>query len=59
MRKRELTRKRGDFMMTREQITYDPASMEADAFIKHKEILNCLAWADAHRDDVALIDQTL
>ncbi|MDU5952553.1 MAG: [FeFe] hydrogenase H-cluster radical SAM maturase HydG [Clostridiales bacterium] len=46
-------------MMTREQITYDPASMEADAFINHQEILNCLAWADAHRDDVALIDQTL
>ncbi|MFP5527840.1 [FeFe] hydrogenase H-cluster radical SAM maturase HydG [Peptococcus simiae] len=41
------------------QVAYDVASKEAEAFINHEEILDCLAWADAHRDDEALIDATL
>lgn len=58
MRKLVLTQKRGVIEMTRE-VPYDVASKEAEAFINHAEILDCLAWADAHRDDEALIDATL
>ncbi len=35
---------------------YDPKSMCADDFIDHQEILNTLAYADAHKSDAALID---
>lgn len=42
-----------------EAITYDPASMQAEAFINHEEILASLAWADAHKNDPELIDRIL
>ncbi len=35
---------------------YDPKSMCADDFIDHQEILDTLAYADAHKSDAALID---
>ncbi len=38
---------------------YDPKSRNADEFINDAEILETLAYADAHKDDVALIDQIL
>ena len=34
---------------------YDPKSMKAEAFISHEEILETLAFADAHRADTAMI----
>lgn len=36
---------------------YDPKSMKAEEFIDHQEILDTLAYADAHKTDAALIDQ--
>ena len=36
---------------------YDPKSMKAEEFIEHQEILDTLAYADAHKTDAALIDQ--
>ena len=38
---------------------YDPRSMKAEEFIDHQEILDTLAYADAHRTDRALIDEIL
>ena len=38
---------------------YDPRSMKAEEFIDHQEILETLAYADAHKDDRALIDEIL
>ncbi len=38
---------------------YDPKSMKAEAFISHEEILETLAFADAHRADTAMIDAIL
>lgn len=38
---------------------YDPKSMKADEFIDHQEILDSLAYADAHKDDAALVDAIL
>ena len=38
---------------------YNPKSMQAEAFIDHQEILDTLAYADAHKNDVALIDAIL
>jgi 2-iminoacetate synthase len=35
---------------------YNPKSMKAEEFIDHQEILDTLAYADAHKTDVALID---
>ena len=35
---------------------YDPKSMKAEEFIDHQEILDTLAYADAHKTDAALID---
>lgn len=38
---------------------YDPKSKHAEEFIHHQEILDTLAYADAHKTDAALIDQIL
>ena len=38
---------------------YDVKSMKAEEFISHEEILDTLAYADAHCDDLELIDQIL
>lgn len=38
---------------------YDPKSKRAEEFIDHQEILDTLAYADAHKTDAALIDQIL
>ena len=38
---------------------YDPKSHCADEFINHQEILDTLAYADEHKDDMELIEQIL
>ena len=38
---------------------YDPKSMKAEEFIDHQEILDSLAYADAHKSDAAVIDAIL
>ena len=38
---------------------YDPKSMKADEFINDEEIRATLAYAEAHKNDVELIDQIL
>ena len=38
---------------------YNPKSVKAEEFINHQEILDTLAYADAHKDDGALIDAIL
>lgn len=38
---------------------YNPKSLKAEEFIDHQEILDTLAYADAHKDDMELIDQLL
>ena len=38
---------------------YDPKSMKAEEFISHEEILDTLAYADAHKNDRALIEQII
>ncbi|MDO5107557.1 MAG: [FeFe] hydrogenase H-cluster radical SAM maturase HydG [Coriobacteriaceae bacterium] len=38
---------------------YDPNSHCADEFINHQEILDTLAYADEHKDDMELIEQIL
>ena len=38
---------------------YDPKSLKAEEFINHEEILETLAYADAHKNDAALIDRIL
>ena len=38
---------------------YDPKSLKAEEFIDHSEILDTLAYADAHKADAALIDSIL
>ena len=38
---------------------YDPKSKNAEEFINHEEILDTLAYADAHKDDGALIDEII
>lgn len=38
---------------------YDPRSLKAQEFISHEEILATLAYAEAHKDDAALIDRLL
>ena len=38
---------------------YDPQSKKAEEFINHEEILATLAYADAHKDDAALIDEII
>ena len=38
---------------------YDVRSMKAEEFISHEEILDTLAYADAHKADLPLIDEIL
>ena len=38
---------------------YNPSSLKAEEFINHEEILETLAYADAHKNDRALIDEIL
>ncbi len=38
---------------------YNPKSLKAEEFIDHQEILDSLAYADAHKTDAALIDAIL
>ena len=38
---------------------YDPKSRKAEDFINHQEILDSLAYADAHKNDAAVIDAIL
>lgn len=38
---------------------YDPRSMKAEEFIDHQEVLDSLAYADAHKTDAVLIDAIL
>ncbi len=38
---------------------YDLQSKKAEEFINHEEILDTLAYADAHKDDGALIDEII
>ena len=38
---------------------YDPKSKKAEEFIDHQEILDTLAYADAHKDDAVLIDEII
>ena len=38
---------------------YNPRSMKAEEFISHDEILDTLAYADAHKTDAAVIDAIL
>ena len=38
---------------------YDPKSLRAEEFINHEEILATLAYAQEHKNDVALIDAIL
>ena len=38
---------------------YNPKSLKAEEFIDHQEILDTLAYADANKNNVALIDQIL
>lgn len=38
---------------------YDPASLDADEFINHQEILDTLAYADEHKNDRELIEGIL
>ena len=38
---------------------YNPKSLKAEEFIDHQEILDTLAYADAHKNDIALVDKIL
>lgn len=38
---------------------YDPKSLKAEEFISHQEILDTMAWAEANKNNVALIDEIL
>ena len=38
---------------------YNPKSLIADEFINHEEIMDCLAYADAHKNDKPLLDAIL
>ncbi|MBQ9815971.1 MAG: [Proteobacteria bacterium] len=38
---------------------YDPKSLKAEEFIDHQEVLDSLAWADAHKNDSKEIDRVL
>ena len=38
---------------------YNPKSLKAEEFISHEEILATLAYADAHKNNVALIDEII
>ena len=38
---------------------YNPKSLKAEEFIDHQEVLDTLAYADAHKTDAALIDDII
>jgi 2-iminoacetate synthase len=38
---------------------YDPASLKADEFINHEEILATLDFADKNKDNIPLIEEIL
>ena len=38
---------------------YNPKSLKAEEFIDHQEVLDTLAYADAHKTDAALIDSII
>ena len=38
---------------------YDPKSMKADEFINNEEIIETIAYAEANKDNVELIDELL
>lgn len=38
---------------------YNPSSLKAEEFIDHNEVMDTLAYAAAHADDVRLIDAIL
>ena len=38
---------------------YDPSSSKAEEFINYEEILETLAYADANKDNIALIDEII
>ncbi|MDE6658979.1 MAG: [FeFe] hydrogenase H-cluster radical SAM maturase HydG, partial [Eubacterium sp.] len=38
---------------------YDPKSLKAEEFINHEEILDTIAYADEHKNDLELIDQII
>lgn len=38
---------------------YDPKSLKAEEFINHQEILDTMAWAEANKNNVVLIDEIL
>lgn len=38
---------------------YDPKSLKAEEFIDHQEVLDALAWADAHQNDRTTLEQVL
>ena len=38
---------------------YNPKSLKAEEFIDHNEVLESLAYADANKSNVQLIDQIL
>ena len=40
-------------------MNYNPKSLEAEEFINHEEIVETLAYADAHKDDKELVYQIL
>lgn len=41
------------------EFRYDPKSLRADEFICHEEILDSIAYADAHKDDIELCRRIL
>lgn len=43
----------------RKTYMYNPKSMKAEEFICHEEIMDTLAYADAHKDDLELVRQIL
>lgn len=43
----------------RKKYMYNPKSMKAEEFICHEEIMDTLAYADAHKDDLELVRQIL
>ncbi len=38
---------------------YDPRSLKAEEFINHQEILDTLSYAEAHKDDLELVNQII
>ena len=41
------------------EFRYDPKSLRADEFINDAEILDSIAYADAHKDDIELCRRIL